>query len=63
MRGSFGLPMIYDELLSYCLARPGAWKDEPWENDVVAKVDKKIFAFVQENHVGLKCGSRRSAAD
>ena len=63
MRGSFGLPMIYDELLSYCLARPGAWKDEPWENDVVAKVDKKIFAFLQENHVGLKCGSSRDEAD
>ena len=55
--------MTYDELLAYCLAKPGAWQDEPWEDDVVAKVDKKIFAFVDERSVGVKCGDSREEAD
>src|SRR5512142_3055232 len=25
------------QLLEYCLAKPGAWQDEPWEGSVVAK--------------------------
>ena len=39
--------MTHDELLALCLDLPGAWPDEPWEGDVVAKVGKpgKIFAF------------------
>ena len=32
--------------LAYCLAKPGAWRDEPWEGDTVAKVGSKIFAFL-----------------
>lgn len=55
--------MTFDELLDYCLAKPGAWRDEPWDGDVVAKVDKKIFAFVQTETVGLKCGDDRDEAD
>jgi hypothetical protein len=27
------------------MAKPGAWQDEPWEGDVVAKVGAKIFVF------------------
>ena len=51
---------------AYCLARPGAWPDEPWDGDVVAKVgprDKgKIFAFFGNgSSVGLKCGTREEA--
>jgi len=30
--------MTWESLLAYCLAKPGAWQDEPWEGDVVAKV-------------------------
>lgn len=30
----------------FCLAKPGAWLDEPWEGDQVAKVGDKIFAFL-----------------
>jgi len=55
--------MTFDELLAYCLAKPGAWRDEPWDGDVVAKVDKKIFAFVGDSYVGTKCGDNRDEAD
>lgn len=53
-------------MLAYCLAKQGAWQDEPWEGDVVAKVGSKIFAFLGSGataSVGLKCGGSREAAD
>ena len=49
------------ELIGYCLAKPGAWRDEPWEGDVVAKVGDKIFAFLGSTGVGVKLGSRAEA--
>jgi predicted DNA-binding protein (MmcQ/YjbR family) len=63
--------MTRAELLAYCLAKPGAWPDEPWEGDVVVKVGSKIFAFLGGDHrgesdreqVGLKCGANRDEAD
>lgn len=55
--------MTRDELLAYCLAKPGAWPDEPWEGDVVAKVGAKIFAFTGADTVGLKLGRSREEAD
>src|SRR5262245_47500245 len=58
--------MTRDELLDYCLAKPGAWRDEPWEGDVVAKVGSKIFAFTGSEpglSVGVKCGATRDVAD
>jgi predicted DNA-binding protein (MmcQ/YjbR family) len=59
--------MTWDELVDYCLAKPGAWQDEPWEGDVVAKVGGKIFAFLgsaaESATVGLKCGPSREVAD
>lgn len=56
--------MTSEELLAYCLAKPGAWQDEPWEGDVVAKVGPKIFAFLGSGTgVGLKCGPSREVAD
>lgn len=55
--------MTFDQLLDHCLAKPGAWRDEPWEEDIVAKVDEKIFAFVHESSVGVKCGANRDEAD
>jgi predicted DNA-binding protein (MmcQ/YjbR family) len=59
--------MTGPDLLSYALAKPGAWRDEPWENDVVAKVGDKIFAFFGAFHsgrpesLGVKCGDRERA--
>ena len=48
--------MNHDELVDYCMAKPGAVPDEPWEGDVVAKVGGKIFAFFGPEGIGLKCG-------
>jgi predicted DNA-binding protein (MmcQ/YjbR family) len=60
----------WDELLAYCLAKPGAWPDEPWGDGVVAKVGPKIFAFLgvagpggEGSGVGVKCGTGRETAD
>ncbi len=56
--------MAPDDLLHYCLSKPGAWQDEPWEGDIVAKVATKIFAFLGSGtSVGLKCGRNRDEAD
>jgi predicted DNA-binding protein (MmcQ/YjbR family) len=50
------------KLLKYCLAKPGAWEDDPW-GDSVVKVGPKIFAFVGAGGVGVKCGASRDDAD
>jgi predicted DNA-binding protein (MmcQ/YjbR family) len=58
--------MTFDEVLAYCLAKPGARQDEPWEGDVVVKVGSKVFAFLgtpSSRAVGLKCGPNRDVAD
>ncbi|SCL25403.1 Predicted DNA-binding protein, MmcQ/YjbR family [Micromonospora rhizosphaerae] len=55
------------ELTAYCLAKPGAWLDQPWEGDVVVKVGSRIFAFLGaengDQRVGVKCGPTREVAD
>ena len=56
--------MTWDDVLTYCLAKPGAWQDEPWGDGVVAKVGPRIFAFLGSGtSVGVKCGVSREAAD
>jgi predicted DNA-binding protein (MmcQ/YjbR family) len=58
------MTFMTDDLLAYCLAKPGAWRDEPWEGDTVAKVGSKIFAFLGSGErVGVKCGATRAEAD
>ncbi len=49
--------MNHDELVAYCLAKPGATPDEPWEGDLVAKVGGKIFVFLGGDGIGVKCGT------
>jgi predicted DNA-binding protein (MmcQ/YjbR family) len=58
--------LTWDELLAYCLGKPGAWADEPWGDGVVTKVGSKIFAFLgsaDNFSVGVKCGPTRDVAD
>lgn len=60
--------MTSAEMLSHCLSKPGAWRDEPWEGDSVVKVATKIFAFLgsetgSKTGVGVKCGRTREEAD
>ena len=59
--------MTPDQLRDYALSKPGAWPDQPWEGDVVAKVGEgergKIFAFLGADSVGVKSGSSREEAD
>jgi predicted DNA-binding protein (MmcQ/YjbR family) len=68
--GRYDQPVTNDELLAYCLSKPGAWPDEPWEGDTVVKVGPKIFAFLgsgdgpaMHGSVGVKCAVNRDAAD
>lgn len=35
-----------DPVETFALGFPGAFRDTPWEGDVVAKVGKKIFVFL-----------------
>jgi predicted DNA-binding protein (MmcQ/YjbR family) len=60
--------MTPEELSEHALGKPGAWPDRPWEGDLVAKVSDgsgggKIFAFLGESSVGVKCGATREEAD
>jgi len=61
--------MRHADLVAYCLAKPGAWQDQPWDGDLVAKIADKIFAFLgspgpdgSAGGVGLKCGRDAEAA-
>jgi predicted DNA-binding protein (MmcQ/YjbR family) len=53
----------------YCLGKPGAWPDNPWDHDhPVIKVGQgasggKIFAFLGADGVGVKGGPTREVAD
>jgi len=56
------------EMLNHCLAKPGAWPDNPWDHDhpvikVGAAEAGKIFAFLGADGVGVKGGPSREAAD
>lgn len=60
--------MDVSEVLAHCLAKPGAWPDNPWDHEhPVFKVGPagqgKIFAFTAADHVGVKAGVGRDVAD
>ena len=55
--------MTPEEMLQHCLAKPGAWPDDPWGDHPVVKVHDKIFAFVGDDNVGVKSGPTREMAD
>lgn len=56
------------ELTAYCLDKPGAWADNPWEHEhPVIKVGPgergRIFAFLGAHTVGVKAAATREEAD
>jgi predicted DNA-binding protein (MmcQ/YjbR family) len=56
--------MTPEEMREHCLAKPGAWADNPWGHEhPVVKVHDKIFAFIGRGEVGVKSGTTREVAD
>jgi len=60
--------MSPEQVSEHALGKPGAWSDQPWEGDYVAKVSDglgggKIFAFLGATTVGVKAGRNRDEAD
>jgi predicted DNA-binding protein (MmcQ/YjbR family) len=52
-----------DALIAYALAKPGAEETYPWgEEELVAKVGGKGFAFIGPSSVGVKCGRDAAGA-
>ena len=43
---------VADKLAAHALGLPDTWQDFPWEGDRVAKVGKKIFAFLATDDRG-----------
>jgi predicted DNA-binding protein (MmcQ/YjbR family) len=67
-RSGHAVRVDVDAMLAHCLAKPGAWPDNPWEHDhPVVKVGPgergKIFAFLARAGVGVKSGRSREEAD
>ena len=55
-------------MTAYCLAKPGAWSDNPWGHEhpvikVAPEERGKIFAFIGAAGVGVKSGATREVAD
>jgi predicted DNA-binding protein (MmcQ/YjbR family) len=57
--------MTVDDVITYCLAKPGAQESYPWgDGELVCKVGDKAFAFIGlvSATVGVKCGATADAA-
>jgi predicted DNA-binding protein (MmcQ/YjbR family) len=50
-----------EELVAYCLGKPGAEETYPWGEELVAKVGGKGFAFIGPGTVSVTCD--RDAAE
>lgn len=49
-------------IVDYCLAKPGAWLDNPWgEGDSVVKVGDKIFCFYGGDRLAITVKNTREA--
>ncbi|HEX4723440.1 MAG TPA: MmcQ/YjbR family DNA-binding protein [Pseudonocardiaceae bacterium] len=58
--------MTLDDVIAYCMAKPGAEEAYPWgDGELVCKVGGKAFAFIGLGtpKVGLKCGPTAEAGD
>ena len=59
-------PRTVEDVIAYCLAKPGAQETYPFGDHVlVAKVGGKAFAFIGQNpppSVGVKCGATAEEA-
>lgn len=60
--------MDVERMQEHCLAKPGAWADNPWNHEhPVVKVGEgergKIFAFLGSGGIGVKGGPSRDVAD
>jgi predicted DNA-binding protein (MmcQ/YjbR family) len=56
--------MTRDDLVAYCLGKPGAFLDSPWgEEDNVVKVGGKIFCFlgVPDRPIAINVKNTRGA--
>jgi predicted DNA-binding protein (MmcQ/YjbR family) len=57
--------MTVDDVITYCMAKPGAQETYPWgDGELVCKVGGKAFAFIGlvSATVGLKCGATAEVA-
>ena len=45
--------MTHDELVAYCLAKPGAVEDEPWEGEIVGLIGSGLFVRFGEVFEGF----------
>lgn len=60
--------MDVETMVEHCLAKPGAWPDNPWDHEhPVIKVGEgergMIFAFLGAAKVGVKSATSREVAD
>ena len=54
--------MRREDIVAYCLSKPGAWLDSPWgEGDNVAKVGDKIFCFYGGDRLAITVKNTREA--
>ena len=59
------MPWHRQSWLAYCLAKPGAWRDEPWEGDHGGQGGEQDLRLLRRRDpptsIGLKCGDREAA--